>query len=142
MILRSKPTPDIPLSIDDLVDIDIRHEGQKRAQWSSPCSVLLLDSSALTITVPAPHVRTMSASIEDLRPFICDESLNALLRSSYEELDLTVSILPTPKTHDDTARIAADHAQHIVPSFEAEFASYHPSRERVDPVACERVEVH
>lgn len=86
-ILCSKSIVDIPLEAGDLVDVYILLKGLKRGKWSSPCSFVAFDRTSWTVTVPASHVCTMNATLEDFRSSIGDYSLAALVQASNDELD-------------------------------------------------------
>ena len=90
LILRSKPTKDVPLSVGDQVQIFIKLPNEKRGKWSGSRPVLSYDISSGIVTVPGSRGRTISAAIEDVRHAIVDNDLAQKIQEAIDQLSIEV----------------------------------------------------
>lgn len=67
-ILRSKSIVDLPVNVSDLVQIFIKHEKQKRGQWSSPKTILSFDKNSGTVL--QFQARMADTSVRQLKMFV------------------------------------------------------------------------
>eukprot|EP00178_Gracilaria_changii_P016470 TRINITY_DN4728_c0_g1_i1.p1 TRINITY_DN4728_c0_g1~~TRINITY_DN4728_c0_g1_i1.p1 ORF type:complete len:805 (-),score=91.02 TRINITY_DN4728_c0_g1_i1:529-2943(-) len=92
LILRSKATTEIPLSVGDMVQLFVKHQHQKRGHWSSAKPILSYDRASRTVTVPGAHGRKISAAIEDIRPAVSKDELAARIQDALDEMQSSVEI--------------------------------------------------
>lgn len=97
LILRSKATKEIPLSIGDLVEVYQKEQHEKRGKWSAAKPILSINKDARSVSVPGKTGNEVSAAIEDVRPAIPQkgfaqhvqdgiDTLNELLQETYNGL--------------------------------------------------------
>ena len=85
-ILRSKTTSDIPVKVDDIIQIFIREQKDKRGKWSVPKVILDFDRNSGTVAVPGKNGKTIKAAIEDVRPALPENTLASAVQDGIDTL--------------------------------------------------------
>lgn len=87
LILSSKATKDIPISVRDLVQVYIKLSNQKLGKWTTPKPVIHFDRMTKTITVPARNGKTINAAIEDVRIAVVEGLLANSIEEAIDKMD-------------------------------------------------------
>lgn len=90
LIIRSKPTRDIGVSVVDLVQVFIKLEKEKRGKWTGPKPVISYDKISGTVTVPGTSGRVIKAAVEDVRQAITDNALATSIQEAIDDLTSNV----------------------------------------------------
>lgn len=77
-----------------------------------------LARNASTVSVPSSHDRTINATIEDVRPSIGEDSINAGVRPAHYKLDYRLVIINDDDARCSTPRRVPD--PDTLPPFEGE----------------------
>ncbi|PXF41606.1 hypothetical protein BWQ96_08672 [Gracilariopsis chorda] len=103
LILRSKATTEMPLSVGDMVQVFVKHQNQKRGHWFSAKPVLSYDLASRTVTVLGANGRKLFAAIKDTRPAVSKDELAATIQDALDGMHFSVQM-----AIDDTVDIASD----------------------------------
>eukprot|EP00737_Agarophyton_chilense_P005174 gb/GEZJ01007357.1/.p1 GENE.gb/GEZJ01007357.1/~~gb/GEZJ01007357.1/.p1 ORF type:complete len:126 (-),score=13.31 gb/GEZJ01007357.1/:52-429(-) len=66
LILKSKSTYDVPLSVRDSVEIFLKSEKDKHGHWTIPRNVKSVNKEARNITVPGKKGKQIKDALEDI----------------------------------------------------------------------------
>ena len=90
LILRSKATNEVPIAADDMVEIFMKREKDRRGTWSDPKSFLSVDHTARSIVFPTKGSRRQTVAIEDFRLSIPQDSLTHSVQQVIDPIDYSI----------------------------------------------------
>lgn len=90
-VLCSKTLNTIPVAVGDMVDLYVQKASENRETWSSPHTLLSVNSESGTVAVHGTAGRPMKAALDDIRPFMDDATFTKLVQKTNDTVDKSVN---------------------------------------------------